>query len=273
MPELPEVETIRRQAQKELVGAKILSVEEKRSGILRGNDKDLVGKTIVRVRRFAKLLVIDLTGGMSLAVHLKMTGRLLLLGPKDILQDHTHVIFQLNGDKRLIYADYRRFGYLQVVPTAKVEQLPFVKTLGKEPLKDWNLSEFRVVCSKSRRAIKVLLLDQTKISGVGNIYANEALWLAKIHPLTPANQLTEKQTQALFTAIEDVLKEGIKRGGASDNTYRNLFGGKGEYQNFFKVYQRDNQACLRCHTQIKEIRTGGRGTFYCPKCQNESVRE
>jgi formamidopyrimidine-DNA glycosylase len=145
--------------------------------------------------------------------------------------------------------------------------LPFIRNLGKEPLKDLTLSDFKKLLLKSSRAIKVLLLDQSKIAGIGNIYDCEALWLARIHPQRKANSLRETEIKKLFTAIEEVLREGITRGGASDNTYRNLYGGKGEYQNFFKVYGRTGKPCMRCSIPIVRESLGGRGTFFCPNCQ------
>ncbi|PWU23351.1 formamidopyrimidine-DNA glycosylase [Candidatus Cerribacteria bacterium 'Amazon FNV 2010 28 9'] len=283
MPELPEVETIRKQIETYLVGLTITSIEERPHKMFRGNPTELVGKKIIAARRFGKLLVIDFSDHVSLAIHLKMTGRLTLQEKDKPLPDHTHVIFHLlplpskegagvvgaKGEKEfvLIYSDYRRFGFLQIVPTDKVEQLPFIKKLGNEPLKDFTLQYFQTLCAKAKRPIKTLLMDQEKIAGIGNIYVSEALWLAKINPTKKANEVTTQELHTLFNAIESSLKEGIRRRGASDNSYRDLLGGKGTYQNFFKVYNRAGEKCSRCETSIERIIQAGRSTFFCPKCQ------
>lgn len=267
MPELPEVETIRRQANQLLVGAKILAVEQRHPGVFHGQAQMLVGKKIQHVRRFGKLLILDVSGAWSLAIHLKMTGRLTLLVTNKSLPSHTHVIFSLTSHKQLVFSDSRRFGFIRLLKTDDVLSLPFIKKLGKEPLKDLQYPEFKEICGKTKRPIKTLLLDQQRIAGIGNIYACESLWMAKIHPLLPAAMLSSKQTTALFGAIEAVLQEGLDRGGASDNSYRNLEGNKGEYQDFFKVYMRRTKPCLRCQTPISSMKVAGRGTFFCPSCQ------
>lgn len=269
MPELPEVETIRRQAQRLLVGQTIKQVEVKRASIVRGDLGMLAGRKISAVRRFAKLLVLDFSGGWSLAIHLKMTGRLAVFANPGGFFPHTHVVFTLSNGKFLTFSDMRRFGYVQMVRTDKVADLKFVKSLAKEPLSELTLSDFASLLSRSHRPIKLLLLDQTKIAGIGNIYDCEALWTARIHPLRPANSLIQSEIKRLLAAIEMVLTEGIKRGGASDNTYRDLHGEKGHYQDYFKVYQQQGKPCKRDGTPIKRIALGGRGTFFCPRCQPE----
>ncbi len=270
MPELPEVETIRRQAEELLVGQTIKEIEIKRASIIRGDIKSLKGKKIIKARRFAKLLVLDFSGGVSLAIHLKMTGRLAVFAKESEFFSHTHVVFTLSNGKFLTFSDIRRFGYLQVVETTKVGELKFIKSLAKEPLSGLTLLDFSHMLSRSSRPIKLLLLDQTKIGGVGNIYDCESLWMAKIHPKQPANSLSTVEIKRLFSAIEEVLAEGISRGGASDNTYRDLHGEKGHYQDYFKVYQQQGKPCKRDGTLIKRVAMGGRGTFFCPTCQVES---
>jgi formamidopyrimidine-DNA glycosylase len=161
----------------------------------------------------------------------------------------------------------RRFGFVHVLPTIAVAELPFLMTLGKEPLKDLTFSDFESLLKNSNRPIKNLLLDQHKIAGIGNIYACEALWIAQVNPQRAGNRLKKNQIKKLFSAIEAVLQEGLQRGGASDNSYRNLLGGKGEYQNFFKVYGQTGKPCQRCGTKIERITLAGRGTFFCPHCQ------
>lgn len=275
MPELPEVETIRRQIEEKLVSSRITGVSFFRETMLRGEVSSVVGKTILAARRFGKLLVIDFSEHLSLCVHLKMTGRLILLPVGKKFPAHTHVVFHitlLNEERYLLsFSDSRRFGYLHLLDSAEVASLPFLMKLGREPLKDLMLIDFHALCKKTKRPIKTLLLDQQRISGIGNIYACESLWMARINPLCSANMLTDKQMESLFTAIEEVLREGLARGGASDNSYRNLLGGKGDYQNFFKVYMRTGKPCLRCSTPISYMRLGGRGTFFCPQCLEEKT--
>jgi formamidopyrimidine-DNA glycosylase len=271
MPELPEVETIKQQIEAHLVGSIVAGVSTFRTDVIHGEVLSIMGSTITGARRFGKLLVIDTSKDISLCVHLKMTGRLTLLPVGETFPKHTHVVFHLQpprSETQLVcFSDARRFGYIHFLPTTAVQDLPFVKSLGKEPLKDLTKKEFELLCARSKRPIKMLLLDQHRIAGIGNIYACEALWMSFIHPATPAQILTRKQMQALFANIEAVLTEGIERGGASDNSYRNLMGGKGKYQDFFKVYGRTGKPCVRCSTPIERIVIGGRGTFCCPVCQ------
>lgn len=272
MPELPEVETIRRQLES-IIGSTITSVEFTPSKVIRGEMSTILNEKILSIERYGKLLVIRLSNNRALTVHLKMTGRLSLLETGDEVPRYNHILFVIKGERnlaptrRLSFADMRKFGFVSLHTNEEIMTLPFIRNLGKEPLKDLTISDFQNLLSRSNRAIKVLLLDQNKIAGIGNIYDCEALWLAGIRPQTKANRLKKKQIEKLFNAIEEVLHEGIERGGASDNTYRNLYGGKGEYQNFFKVYGRTGKPCLRCGTPIVREALGGRGTFFCPKCQ------
>lgn len=267
MPELPEVETIRRQAQKLLLGQAIKHIEVKRASIVRGDINKLLHRKFIASRRFGKLLVLDLSGGWSIAIHLKMTGRLALFSREADFFPHTHLVFTLGNGKFLTFSDVRRFGYAKVQETDKIPELKFVKTLGKEPLGGLTLSEFTQILVRSKRPIKLFLLDQTRIAGIGNIYDCEALFTAKIHPQRPANSLTKPEIKRLFLAIESVLTQGIKTGGASDNSYRDLRGEKGHYQEHFKVYMQQGRPCQREGTPIKRISLGGRGTFFCPECQ------
>lgn len=276
MPELPEVETIRTQLESHVVGLSIYSLHVVRPDIVRGEIELIKGSSITSIRRFGKLLIIDTSAGLSMAIHLKMTGRVSLVSLDDELLPHTHVQFLLeetNGThtRQITFSDYRRFGFIHVLSTKDVASLPFIQKLGKEPLKDLTADDFIALCGKTKRVMKTLLLDQQKIAGIGNIYASEALWLAHIDPRRSANTLTLKECQSLFDAIESVLREGIARGGASDHTYRNLLGGKGSYQDFFKVYNRAGKPCVRCGDTIQRIVQTGRSTFYCPTCQH--VRE
>jgi len=263
MPELPEVETIRLQLKKFLVEKKITGIEIKKSKSFPNDSKLVIGAKVIDVRRFGKVCVIDLDNKYSLLVHLKLTGQLLVNG---IIGPHTRVIINFDSDN-LIFNDLRIFGWIKVVKTDEAENSGFIGKLGPEPFRDLTFDLFKQALEKTTRPIKIILMDQEKISGVGNIYANDALWLAKINPKTPANQLSNQLTNQLFDAILKVLKDGIKYGGASDQHYLKPDGTRGEYQKHFLVYGRSGEPCLKCKIRIVRIVIGGRGTFYCPNCQ------
>ncbi len=280
MPELPEVETIRRQLALELTGytfTKVTSVWEKAFRPSFGAvKKAVVGRMITKVDRQAKLLIMALSrpvqGATSpnyLLFHLKMTGQLLVRAPKDPPDKHVRSVFSLKKGqmaKELRFADTRKFGFVKLL-TSNDEMTALRSGYGPEPLGDLNLKNFTVILNASRRSIKTVLLDQSKISGVGNIYANDALWLAGIDPKTPANKITGGRVAKLYQALLTVLKRGLKYGGASDNSYVQVHGEKGHYQEHFLVYKKAGEPCLRCHTRLQRSVVGGRGTFYCPKCQ------
>lgn len=284
MPELPEVETIRRGLEKHIVGYVITSVEVRLPKMLHGDTTQVVGGKVTWIRRFGKGLVVDLDNAYSLAIHVKMTGQLVfkeqILPPvnmhissdktNDLPNKWTHIIFTLQkaGEVALLYYnDIRQFGWIKVVKTKEVADLPFFKSIGPEPLKDLSLSLFSTIIEKSKLPIKQLLMDQSRMAGVGNIYANDALWEAHIHPLRMASSLREEEIVKLFQAVEQVLTEGIERGGASETNYINVTGGKGSYQDVFRVYKKDGKKCVRCNTLIMRIVLAGRGTFFCSTCQ------
>lgn len=310
MPELPEVETIRKGLQKYLVGHTITAIEVRLPKQFHGNPQAAIGAKVIAARRFGKGLVIDLDNAFSIAIHVKMTGQLLyrrvsrvsevsrVSGAEigELPDKYTHVVFELRNNNNVIpseveeshatktpvratlgrddnisaylyYRDIRQFGWIKVLPTNEVKELAFFKNLGSEPLKDLTLKKFSELLRRTKTPIKLLLMDQTKIAGIGNIYANDALYRAKIHPKRPASSLTKKESKALFAAIEYVLQKGIEVGGASERDYVNVLGGRGQYQNFFLVYQKAGEKCLRCQTIIEKMVLGGRGTFFCPACQ------
>ena len=287
MPELPEVETIRLQLSRVLPGLKIVNVEVRVNRIFSGNEKLIVGKTVKALRRYSKALVIDLDGRLSLVVHLKMTGRLVCEKLKGKSQKakvdwdidyptdkHTHVIITFTNGDKLYFNDVRKFGWIQIVPTEKVEELPYIKTLGPEFLNNppagragLTIQQFNNVLKNSAKPVKLVLMDQKKLAGVGNIYTNESLWMAKINPRTKANALRDGFIATLFHCLGKILKQAIKWHGASDNNYRDAFGNKGKVQEHFNVYNREGHPCPRCKTPVKKFTLGGRGTYWCPKCQ------
>jgi formamidopyrimidine-DNA glycosylase len=280
MPELPEVETIRKGLEKYLVGRTIEDVEIRLPKMMQGDTQRVKGAIVQAVRRYGKGLVIDLNNGYSIAIHVKMTGQLVYQGrgvPSGSMPlagkvgslpgNATHVIFTLDQNDKLYYNDIRQFGWLKIVPTESVAELGFFKSLGPEALSSLTPEKFRSILTSNKSPIKPLLMEQKKIAGIGNIYANDALFLAKIHPSRPANSLSIDETTRLFNAIETVLRKGLEVGGASEWQYVNVLGEAGGYQNFFQVYGRVGKPCPNCGTTIEKIVMGGRGTFFCPTCQ------
>ena len=280
MPELPEVETIRLGLKKYIVGKTIEDVEVRLPKILSGNTKDITGARIKDVRRFGKGLVIDLDNGYSIAVHIKLTGQLIYQDEKvskvskvskgkvgTLPNKFTHVIFHLNKNAKLYYNDLRQFGWIKIVQSSKLKDQSFFKDLGPEFFKDLDLEKFKIILSKSNLAIKVLIMDQKKMSGVGNIYANDGLFDAVLDPRRKAKTLTDAEIKKLYDSIYKVLKKGLENGGASELNFVNALGQEGKYQHHFLAYGKDGEKCVRCGSIIKKIKLGGRGTYFCPKCQ------
>jgi formamidopyrimidine-DNA glycosylase len=290
MPELPEVETIRIGLQKYLVGHTIRGVDVRLQKQLSGNPVDIVGAKIVVVKRFGKGLVIDLDNGFSLTIHVKMTGQLLYKSTsakkegtvgnakvdiQTLPDKYTHVIFSFDQGAFLYYRDVRQFGWIKIVRSDLVASQPFFKSLGPEPAvakalvgrQVLTFGLFEQILGKRKTPIKILLMDQSVIAGIGNIYANDALYLAGVHPTRPANSLTKAEQHKLFAAIEAVLKQGIAVGGASEWSYVDALGQAGSYQNFFKIYHKQGQPCPQCGTIIQTLRQASRSTFFCPVCQ------
>jgi len=270
MPELPEVETIKRDLTKLIGGRKVLDIETDSAKQIKPSlkvvKKAIVGATIRKIERRAKLLQIFLSNNNILIIHLKLTGRLLVRKKGAVRDKWQHVTFILSGNKELRFTDLRKFGWVKLLRDKK-ELEKILAEFGPEPLDDFGLKEFKTITSSTSRAIKVLLMDQKKISGIGNIYACDALFLAKIHPGRKANDLEDNEVKKLFEAIEKVLKAGIKYRGASDQYYLDALGHKGTYQDHFLVYGRAGKKCFKCDGKIEKIKLGGRGTYYCPKCQ------
>ncbi len=279
MPELPEVETIRLGLQKYIVGKTIEDVDVRLPKILQGDPKNIIGAKVKDIKRFGKGLVIDLSNNFSLAIHLKLTGQLIYEGKetKKIVQSvkvggklpnkRTHVVFKLSKGSFLYYNDLRQFGWIRIVQSSKLKMQSFFKDLGPEPLKDLTLEKFREIVNKTKLAIKVLLMDQKRIGGVGNIYANEALFDAGIDPRRSAKQITHEEAKRLYISLLKVLKKGLEKNGASDVDFVSILGEEGKYQNYFLAYAQDGKPCSRCKTLIKKIILGGRGTYFCPACQ------
>ena len=286
MPELPEVETVRVGLKRLIVKKKVASTTHNWPKSFPNSQSDvnqfLIGSKIADVRRRAKVLIIDLDTQYSLVIHLKMTGQLVYRGDENFGAGHpsdslignlpdksTRVEITFRDKSKLFFNDQRKFGWMRLLPTIEVPNIDFMKKVGPEPL-ETSFTDKVLYDRLQRRknsSIKAALLDQTVLAGIGNIYADESLWGAKIHPETKVGLLTKAKIKKLYTEIVNVLKLSIEKGGSTDRNYVNAEGKKGSYIEFAKVFRRENLPCPRCSTAIIKTRVASRGTHLCPKCQ------
>jgi formamidopyrimidine-DNA glycosylase len=287
MPELPEVETVRIGLNRLLPGKQVADVWFDWPKGFPNDSKDvqsfLVSASILSVRRRAKVLIIDLSSGFSLVVHLKMTGQLVYRSkteqfgaghPNDslvgVLPDRsTHVICTFSDGSKLFFNDQRKFGWMKLLPTLSVPEIDFFKRVGPEPLEKeftWEVMRAQLLRRPNSR-IKAVLLDQAIIAGIGNIYADESLWGAKLHPETLVKNISPAQFKALYTALVTVLRLSIEKGGSTDKNYVDAEGKRGSYLTFANVFRREGLPCPRCGTTLIKTRVVGRGTHLCPHCQ------
>lgn len=242
----------------------------------------VIGAQITSVRRRAKVLLIDLSTDYSLLVHLKMTGQLVYVGRERFGAGHptaslvgelpdrsTRVTITFTDGSRLFFNDQRKFGWIRLVPTNQVDEIDFMKKLGPEPLADNFTPEIFIkrLRRRARTSIKAALLDQTVLAGVGNIYADEALWGAKIHPASVVGGVSDSKLTKLYQELRYVLALSIEKGGSTDKNYVNAEGKRGSYLTFARVFRREGLACPRCGVAIEKLRVAGRGTHVCPKEQ------
>ena len=275
MPELPEVETVRTRLEPALVGRRVQRVEILDPRLTRPLDPagvavELEGERIAAVDRRGKYLVVRFESGRVLLIHLRMTGNLLHRPPvADLAADdpHRRAVVSLDDGSDVVYRDVRRFGTWLLVEPEELD--PYLaERVGFEPLERGFTTRRLAEALAGRSApVKAAILDQRRLAGVGNIYADEALWRAKIHPRRPAGELAPDEVKALHAGIRRALKAGIERQGATLRDYRTPDGGSGRMQHEFKVYGREGEPCNRCGTPIEKIRAAGRGTWYCPECQ------
>ncbi len=271
MPELPEVETIRRQLAPHLEGRTLTEVEILDPRWTRPDapgpvQAELRGRVVEEVGRSGKYLIWCLSGERYLLMHLRMTGALLFDPPAD--PPHTRVRFALDGGHRLLYNDPRRFGTGHLLMGADAREAYLSRRLGVEPMTPGFTAAYLRGEARGRMApVKSFLLDQRRIAGVGNIYADEALFRARIHPLRPAGSLRGAQFEALREAIEHALTAGIDAKGATIDDFRHVDGAQGSFQDLFCVHQREGQPCPECGTTIRKLVVGGRGTYVCEQCQ------
>ena len=273
MPELPEVEHVVRALSPLVVGRRILAAELNLKRIAPGIsrpafDRRLRNARITDVGRRGKYILFKLESGHVLTTHLRMTVKFVSLTTDQSLPTYAHVVFYLDDDRRLVFCDMRQFGRMRIFedPLRPPKEL---ESLAPEPLSDdFTEQYFLDTLARSRRPLKHLLLDQTRVLGLGNIYASEALFLAGIHPAKAANELSKPRARKLYQAVRDVLQEAIDAG----STLKiDMADGNGSYfetpERFWRVYEREGEPCVRCGARIKRIVQGGRSTYFCPKCQ------
>jgi formamidopyrimidine-DNA glycosylase len=273
MPELPEVETVRARLEPKLVGRRFARVEIFDSRLTRPDDPaavaaELEGERVAALDRRGKYLIVRFESGRVLLIHLRMTGQLLHDGAPPRAEDvHRRAVVSLDDGSDVIYRDIRRFGTWQLVEEDELQ--PYLaQRVGHEPLvRSFTSRRLAEALEGRRTPLKSALLDQRRLAGVGNIYADEALWRARLHPLRPAGELSTAEVAALHRGIRAALNAGIARQGATLNNYRTPDGSRGTMQEEFRVYGREGDPCDRCATPIEKIRAAGRGTWYCPSCQ------
>ena len=297
IPELPEVETIRLGLEKLLVGHKILNVEILTAKTFQGDKKNVIGAKVIEIDRIGKGLLIELSNGYIMAIHLKLTGQVIYSGKEtgevhlssktggSLPSNFTRVIFKLDSGSKLYFNDLRKFGWIKIIKSSKLKVQSFFREMGPEPpvissskfkvqsskLKSktvLTLDKFREITARTISPIKIILMDQKRIGGVGNIYANEALFLAGIDPRRPSKSLKDKEVEKLYKSLLEVLKNGLKYGGSSDVNFVNAIGEEGQYQDHLLIYGKKGQKCKGCLGIVQKTQLGGRGTYFCPACQS-----
>lgn len=290
MPELPEVETVRRGLERLIVGKHVSEVSHDWPKSFPNAPSDvqqyLVGAQVTGLRRRAKVLIIDLDNDYSLIVHLKMTGQMVFRGDQVFGAGHptnslvgelpdksTRVTIGFRDGSHLYFNDQRKFGWMKLMPTVEIPHIDFMKRVGPEPLSDDFTPQVFIERIKRRNntTIKAAILDQTVLAGIGNIYADEGLWGAKIHPAERVRDVSDAKLKVLHTELRFVLELSIEKGGSTDRNYVNAEGKKGSYIDFARVFRREGKDCPRHPgTSIIKTRVAGRGTHLCPKCQKLS---
>lgn len=287
MPELPEVEIISRGLRETIVGLRVTAIDVNLAKIFVGVSDKIIGAQVVSVERKAKMIVVGFDNGFSLLIHLKMTGQLVVdQKPNDkktrvagghpsadwvadLPSKFTHVIFKFDDGSTMYFNDLRQFGYIKLYKTEEIKNLKVLGELGPDPFSTKLNPEYlmEIFSKRPRVKIKQLLLDQTVLSGIGNIYADESLFCSGISPLRPAKDVKRTEIVKLLKCIKSVLSKALEYGGSSENTFVHADGKKGNMQNHFLVYRQTGNNCPNNCGNIKRIVVGGRGTHYCSKCQ------
>ncbi|GAB4256539.1 DNA-formamidopyrimidine glycosylase [Thermincola ferriacetica] len=273
MPELPEVETVKRSLEEKLLGKSIQHVDIFMDKVIKEPSVEefqqiLAGREILNLGRRGKYLLLYLSGGYVIVFHLRMTGQLIYSERTAGRAKHTHLVFRLSDDNELRFTDQRQFGRVYLLPDDRLDRITGLRTMGVEPLTEEFTKEFlKKELKRKRTKIKVLLLDQTFIAGIGNIYADEALFRAKINPGRLASTLNQREISRLHRAIVEVLTEGIENRGTSIKDYVDGEGKSGNYQDLLKVYGKEEKPCPVCGSVILRKKIGGRSSYYCGRCQ------
>ena len=275
MPELPEVEHVVRALRRAVLGRQILATEIHLPKLTSPTSpsafhRKLKGSRISGLGRRGKFILIELDSGKVLVVHLRMTGKFLVLTPDDSLPPHAHAVFYLDDERRLVFRDQRQFGVMKLVANSRLGQTKGISELAPEPFSDeFSVGYLKETLTKSRRTLKTLLLDQTRVLGLGNIYAAEALFRAGINPFKIASDLSARRVERLHQAIRDVLRAAVS---GSSTTRINLENPNGfsygeAFGKVWQVYEREGHGCFKCGARIRRLTHGGRSTYWCPKCQ------
>ena len=273
MPEMPEVEIIRRYLDTQVAGKTIMNLDIRLPRMIKWPDVEgfralVTGRTIKGISRRGKYLLMELDNDSKVVFHLRMTGRLVYEPTGETSDHHARVIFHLQDGASLVYGDTRTLGTIHGLKPQELGMLKGLAEMGPEPLSAEFTAEYLDKTANQRKvAIKSFLLNQKYIGGIGNIYADEALFLARIHPLRPANSLTQAECSSLWESVNKVIAAGIADGGTTFRDYQNGEGGKGSHQEHLYVYGRKGEQCHNCGAVIERITVGGRGTHFCPKCQ------
>ena len=273
MPELPEVETVRRGLNQLVKGSRIKTVDVLYSKMIQNVTatdfkRRLASQMIHRIDRRGKYLLFRLSNQLTLVSHLRMEGKYAVRQESESLDKHDYVVFHLNGDRKLCYNDTRKFGRMWLIKNGEEHSVSGLGTLGPEPTaSDLTFAYLKKIMNKSRGQIKPFLLNQSHVAGLGNIYTDEVLWMSQINPKQPANTISDAQIKRLRINIIREIKAAIRGHGTTVFTYKNAFGQSGSFQHHLHVYHRAGQPCERCGTPIKKIKVAQRGTHFCPKCQ------
>jgi formamidopyrimidine-DNA glycosylase len=273
VPELPEVETVVRDLRPQLTGRRLVAVRAGKKALRKpwrhAWSRSLLGRTVAAVRRRGKWIVVDVASGGHVVLHLGMTGQLRVVSAAAPVEDHTHLFFRLDHGRELRFRDVRRFGSATFFGSrADLDAFFASARLGPEPF-DLAPRDWQAALARTRRSLKAVLLDQRVVAGVGNIYADESLFEAKLHPARPASGLSAAETARLCKTVAVVLHRAIDRRGTTIRDYVDGNGARGGYQEEFRAYGRAGAPCRRCRTPIVRVRLAGRSTHYCPNCQQE----
>ena len=290
MPELPEVEIIKRGLEQRVIGKKIVDIEVRLDKMFQGKKEDIIGAKVEKIRRWAKMLEIGLSGGKSILIHLKMTGQLVYREKAEGVEEgklefrgghpeknylgklpnrFTHLIFHFTNGGALYFNDLRRFGWAKIYETDEISRVKAIRELGPEPFDAKFTSSYllKAAARRPRSKIKQVLMDQTIAAGVGNIYADEALFCTGVSPLRLSGTVKLSEFEKIVKCLKRSLKRGLEFGGSSENTFVNVEGARGKMQDHLLVYRRAGQKCFSCTGGIKRVKIAGRGAHFCPNCQ------